>query len=164
MNLELIILLTNSVLIIIVAILVVTKKANKTSKLNDSLKQIKDEIRFSFQPMADIPTGVEEISELALEVWKIQQRLSKTSESMSETHRRALENSVQRLFRFLQKFDVEFLDHDNQKYNEGLNLDVLSVEKDTNIDFPIIKETVEPTIMCRGRVIKRAKVIILSNQ
>ena len=73
-----------------------------------------------------------------------------------------MENSIQKLKRYLEKYDVEILDYKNQKFNEGLNLDVLSVEKDSSIQEPQIKETIEPTIMLKGQVIRKAKVILLT--
>ncbi len=62
-----------------------------------------------------------------------------------------------------EKYDIEIRDYTNQKFNEGLNLDILSVEKDPAIAEPMVKETVEPTILCKGQVVKKAKIILLSN-
>jgi len=135
-----------------------------SNNIEKNFAKIREEIRFSVQPMADIPQGVEEIADLAGEVWKIEQRLAKISDDIPETHRRGMENSVQRLRRYLEKFDVETQDYTGQKYNDGLNLDVLQVEHDPTVTLPIIKETKEPTIICRGRVVKKAKVIIATNQ
>ena len=65
--------------------------------------------------------------------------------------------------KYLEKYDVSVISYTNQKYNEGLNLDILSIESDSNIFEPTIKETVEPTVMCKGQIIKKAKVILLKN-
>ncbi len=127
-------------------------------------KKIKEDIRFSIQPMGDVPIGVEEITELATEIWRIEQRLAKTSDKISDVHKKGLDNSVQRLKRYLQKFDVEIQDHTGQKYNDGFNFDILSREQDSSLEYPIIKETIEPTISYRGRIVKKAKVILASNQ
>lgn len=133
-------------------------------KIGDVHTKLKEEIRFSLQPIGDIPMGVEEITELATEIWRIEQRLSKTADKISDVHKKGLENSVQRLKRYLQKFDVEIQDYTGQKYNDGFNFDILSREQDPSLEHPIIKETVEPTITCRGRIVKKAKVILASNQ
>jgi hypothetical protein len=42
-----------------------------------------------------------------------------------------------------------------------MNLDVLAVEKDSNIKQSIIKETHEPAITHKGQLLRKAKVIIL---
>jgi hypothetical protein len=63
--------------------------------------------------------------------------------------------------RFLDKNDIDVIDYTNKKYNEGLNLDVLAVEKDSNLKEAIIKETHEPAITLKGKIVKKAKVILL---
>lgn len=138
-----------------------TKKAGDHEELFSKINQ---SLKFSLEPMSEIPLGVEEIVELATEVWKIEQRISKASENMAEIHQKALGNSINRLKNYLNKYDVEIQDYTGQKYNDGLNFDVLSREQDPTLEFAVIKETVEPTIICRGRVVKRAKVILASNQ
>ena len=137
---------------------------NRQDKFDDLYKKIREEIRFSIQPMGDIPMGVEEITELATEIWRIEQRLLKTADKIADVHKKGLNNSVQRLKRYLQKFDIEIQDYTGQKYNDGFNFDILSREQDPSLEFPIVKETVEPTITCRGRIVKKAKVILASNQ
>ncbi len=159
-------LILTSILLLVFCVLLLEWMARRklSNNIERSFAKIREEIRFSVQPMADIPQGVEEIADLAGEVWKIEQRLAKVSDNIPETHRRGMENSVQRLRRYLEKFDVETQDYTGQKYNDGLNLDVLQVEHDSTAVVPIIKETKEPTIICRGRVVRKAKVIIATNQ
>ncbi len=83
--------------------------------------------------------------------------------SLPENQMKGLESSVQKLMRYLEKYEIKIIDYKNQKYNEGLNLDILSVEKDASLLEPTIKETVEPTIMCKGQVVRKAKIILLNN-
>lgn len=129
--------------------------------LRDSLRE---EIRFSIQPkVIEMSLSVESLVELAVEVWRIEQRLVKVTSGLTDIQKKGLESSVQKLKRYLEKYDLEIRDYTNQKFNEGLNLDILSVEKDPSITEPIVKETVEPTIMCKGQVVKKAKIILLSN-
>ena len=59
--------------------------------------------------------------------------------------------------------EAEIVDYKNQKYNDGLNLDIVGVEKDPSITESIIKEIKEPTIMLKGQVVHKAKIILLSN-
>jgi len=121
--------------------------------LRDSFRE---EIRFSIQPkVIEMSLSVEALVELAIEVWRIEQRLAKASSGLNDIQRK--------LRRYLEKYDIEIRDYTNQKFNEGLNLDVLSIEKDPAVTDPIVKETIEPTIMCKGQVVKKAKIILLSN-
>lgn len=101
--------------------------------------------------------------ELAIEIWRIEHRINKISDILPDNQRRGIEISVQKLKRYLEKYDIEIKDYTNQKYNVGLNLDVLLVEKDESLQETIVKETVEPTIFCKGKIVKRAKVILLKN-
>lgn len=142
-------------------------KALFTSKAtgDDGLyEKIKEDIKFAFEPMGEVPVGVEEIIELAAEIWKIEQRILKANDALPEIHQKGLSSSLARLKNYLNKYDIEIKDYTGQKYNDGLNFDVLSREQDPTLEFPVVKETVEPTIICRGRVVKRAKVILASNQ
>lgn len=96
---------------------------------------------------------------LALEVWRIERRLEKASE-LSETNARGLRSSVQKLGKVLEKNQVEVRDYTDEKYSEGLNVDVLSVENEESAGESRIKETFEPAILHKGKMVKRAKVIL----
>ena len=104
-----------------------------------------------------------EITDLAVEIWRIEQRVAKSASILPENQLKGLENSIQKMKRYLEKYDIEVVDYKNTKYNDGLNLDILSVEKDPTLPESIVKETVEPTVMLKGQVIRKAKIILLSN-
>src|SRR3989338_5245557 len=104
-----------------------------------------------------------EITNLAIEIWRIEQRIAKSASSLPENERIGLESSIQKLKRYISKYDIEIVDYKNQKYNDGLNLDILSVEKDPSLSEPTIKETVEPTVLCKGQVVRKAKIILINN-
>ena len=101
------------------------------------------------------------IVELAVEVWRLEKRLSKAESSLTEDQNKALQNSVTKMHRYLDRNDITFVDYTDQKFNEGLNLDILSIEKDPKIRESIIKETHEPAVMHKGQLIKKAKVVVL---
>jgi len=152
-------------ILLISVILSISKLAsgflNGLTHLRDSFRE---EIRFSIQPkVIEMSLSVEALVELAVEVWRIEQRLAKAAPGLNDIQRKGMESSVQKLKRYLEKYDIEIRDYTNQKFNEGLNLDVLSVEKDPAIAEPVVKETVEPTILCKGQVVKKAKIVLLSN-
>ena len=135
-----------------------------SKKIDDLDLRIQEIIKYSVTPhFMELSLGVTDLIELAVEVWRIQQRLIKLLPTLPESQKPGLENSVQKLTRFLGKYDIEIIDHTNQKFNSGLNLDVLSIEKDPSITEPIVKETKEPTVMLKGQVVRRAKIILLSN-
>lgn len=132
--------------------------------LDELYAKIKEDIKFSVAPkFIQLSSQVEELVELATEIWRIEQRLAKSADSLPEIQKKGLENSVHKLKAYLDKYDVEIVDYTDKKFNDGLNLDVLSVEKDSTIEVPFVKETVEPSIICKGQVVKKAKIILVTN-
>jgi len=136
----------------------------RMDKFDELYLKIKEDIKFSVAPkFMQLSIDVNELINLAVEVWRIEQRIAKSASDLQESQLKGLENSVQKLKRYLEKYDIEIIDYKNQKFNEGLNLDILSVEKNASIPESIVKETVEPTVMCKGQVVRKAKIILLSN-
>ncbi|MFH1863170.1 MAG: hypothetical protein ABH878_10220 [bacterium] len=130
----------------------------KISKLRKSIER---EIHSSVKPyFVELTSDAQSMVELATEVWRMEQRFGKFSGEISDNHKRGLESSLQRLKRYLEKNDIEIRDYTSQKYNDGMNVDVLSVEKDESTSSQLVKETVEPAVLHKGQIIKKAKVII----
>ena len=111
----------------------------------------------------ELSLGVNDLVDHAVEIWRMEQRINKSSSVLPENQLKGLENSLQKMKRYLEKYDIEIVDYKNAKYNDGLNLEVLSIEKDPSLAGPLIKETVEPTIICKGQVVRRAKIILITN-
>jgi hypothetical protein len=140
------------------------QQTEKFDKFDELYKKISEEIKYAVAPKSiNLSTGVAELVELATEVWRIEQRLAKVADTLPESQRKGLENSVHKFKRYISNYDIEIVDYTNQKFNDGLNLDVLSVEKDQSVTTQTVKETVEPTILVKGQVVKKAKIILLSN-
>lgn len=148
--------------ILIVRIFSVSVGGDKTiSKLDEMFSVIRNDIKHSVEPrFLSVSPEVDDMVQHAIETWKLAGRVSKIKTKLNENEYRGLETSIERLKSYLGKNDIEIIDYTKQKYNEGLNIDVLSIEKDASLDGSIVKETVEPTIMCKGQVVRRAKVII----
>lgn len=109
----------------------------------------------NFSPSAN------DLIEIAIDIWRMKQRLIKISESLPENSRKSLDNSIHRLFRYLEKNDLELLDYIGQPYSDTLSsVDVVSTEKDKNIKIDTIIEMVEPGILIKGKLIKKAQVIV----
>jgi len=156
------------VLIFIVLLSVVMwilRKHNRqfiTSKMIAMEKRLIEEVRMSVKPhFVELSSDAQSMVELATEVWRMERRFEKLGEDVSENHRRGLESSLQRMKRYLEKNDVETRDYTGQKYNDGMNVDVLLVEKDESVGDPLVKETVEPAILHKGQIIRKAKIIVV---
>ena len=154
------------ILFIIISLAVYYKKKRKEEDKFESLYlKIKKDITFAVAPkFIQLSVEVSSLVNLAIEIWRIEQRLNKSSSQLSSNHKKALDNSLYKLRDYLEQYDIEIVDYTNQKFNDGLNLDVLSVEKDKTVKVPFIKETVEPTILCKGQVINKAKIILATSE
>lgn len=131
-------------------------------KLDKSESNLKEEIQASVQPKF-LETSMEarDLIDLAIEVWRIDQRLSKVTAKIPENDRKALENSILKIKRFIDKQDLEIRDYTGQKYNTGLSAaEIISVDKDKKVKESIVKETIEPAILLKGQVVKKAKIIV----
>lgn len=109
----------------------------------------------------NVSVQTKDLVDLALDIWRMEQRLNKVMSLIPENQKVLFENSIQKLKRYLNKNDIEIIDHTNQIFNEGRNLDIIAVEKDFDISKSIIKQTIEPTIMCKSQVVHKGKVIVL---
>ena len=126
-----------------------------------ALKDVRLQVAQSVVPkFIKISPETNNLVELAIEIWRLKKRLEKVESSISDDQIKALQNSYAKLLRYLERNDIGITDYSNQKYNEGMNLDVLAVEKDSTIKQSIIKETHEPAITLKGQLIRKAKVIL----
>lgn len=160
--------LAGAVLLMLAFLYLFSHKSGRQSVKHDKFEElflkIREEIKFAVAPkFMELSLGVNELVDLAVEVWRMEQRITKSASSLPENQLKGLENSIQKLRRYLEKYDIEIVDYKNTKYNDGLNLDILSVEKDPTLSEPMVKETVEPTIMCKGQVVRKAKIILITN-
>lgn len=143
-------------LILIVAVVLNVKQSQLFFKITN--KNIRDSVQSKF---LELTPSSQSLVELAVEVWRLEKRLQKSSESLSEDQNKAFDNSMAKLQRYLEKNDISLTDYTDKKYNEGMNLDILSIEKDPDIPHSIIKETHEPAVLHKGQLIKKAKVVVL---
>lgn len=169
-NLNAIAISSISILIVFFAVLLILvfikikKRDNISVKFDELYLKIKKDIKFSVTPnFIKMSPEIDDLVDLAVEVWRMEQRIAKSTSDLPENQLKGLENSIQKLRRYLEKYDIEIIDYKNMKYNEGLNLDILSIEKDSALSESIVKETIEPTIMHKGQVVRKAKIILLSN-
>lgn len=158
-----------SILLLLMLLLLIMQYKNikrVLRRLDKSDVDLKEEIRSSVQPkFLEISIEARGLIDLASEIWRLEQRLIKVSKKLQENHKKALENSVQKLKKFVDKYDLEVRDYTGQKYNTSLSaMEVVSVEKSSSVIDDIVKETLEPAVLLRGQIIKKAKVILISKK
>ena len=97
--------------------------------------------------------------ELALIAWSLKKYSYKLiNENSLDDKSRPLKSNLAKLEQFLNSLNISIIDYTNQKYNEGMNLDVIDTVK-TDTEFNKIKETIEPSIVINGVLVKRARII-----
>lgn len=156
------------IIFFVVVIALLRRSQNRANggpdRFDELYMKLSQEIKFAVAPKSlQLSVSANELVDLALEIWRMEQRLTKVANTLPENHRKGLENSILKLKKYISNYDIEIVDYTDQKFNDGLNLDVLSVEKDSAVTTPTVKETVEPTILVKGQVVRKAKIILLSN-
>lgn len=133
-----------------------------SKSIAQSTKSLNEQILNSVQTrFIEITPSAQSIVDVATEVWRLEKRLKKVSGDLSDDQNKAFENSITKLRKFLDKNDMSFMEYTGHKYNEGLNVDVLSIEKSEDSTDSIIKDTHEPAIFHKGKLIKKARVVVL---
>lgn len=164
MNIPLIVGFT--VIVILLGVALNDRKRNKKQildRLDKCSTDIQENTRFSMDTsLIELSPNSDIFIKFAIETWRIKQKFNKIRKKLSDNEYKGIENSLQKIEQYFNKSDIEIVDYTDQKFNEGLNLEVLSVEEDSNIIESRVKETIEPTIMYKGKVIKRAKIIVIN--
>jgi len=119
----------------------------------------------SMNKAPQIEFSIAEIIDFASSVWSIQNKFEKinTEESLLGKTR-AIASNINKILNILEIKGIEIIDFTNKKYNEGLNVDILSYEKNSEILEPYIKETIVPSVIFKGNIIQKAKVIVETNE
>jgi preprotein translocase subunit YajC len=135
-------------------------KINK--KLKDLTSELKKEIQTSVQSkFIQLSPEAEVLIQIAIDNWRLNKKIVDISKNLSEKEKQSLTFSLDRISKHIAKFDIQVKDYTNEKYYEGLNVDVISVEKHKHSSKEsIIKETIEPGVTIKGLLVKKAKVII----
>lgn len=97
------------------------------------------------------------VAGFAIEVWRLRRRFERLPEE-SRMALRSIEDSIVRLNDILSIHEITLLSHDGQAYDSGLHLEV--VEQATEAGKQRVVETVEPSVLWRGRVIRPGHVVL----
>lgn len=124
-------------------------------------RQIKESVESKF---IEISPSSKDVLEVAVEIWKLEQRIGKFQDSLPESQSKGLSGSLARIRKFTEAHSIEVKGFTGSKYSPGMAaMDVISVEKDPNAQHDYVKETIEPAIFTEGRIVKKARVIVGSS-
>ncbi len=156
--------ITEIILFITLSLFISIRLKHISFSIDSNYKKIKEDISFSITPkFISLLPSTEDFVQYAIEVWRLEQKLAKSISLMPDNIKNSVYNSIQKLKKIYEKNDIALIDYTNQKYNDGMNLDVLAIENDQSAKVPIVKETIEPTVMFRGQVVKKAKIILIKS-
>lgn len=135
-----------------------------TNKLKIFSQDIKKEIADSVQSkFIKILPEAEILTQLAIDHWRLNKKIVDISKSLTEKEKQSLNFSLDRIKHHISRFDIEVKDYTNEKYFDGLNVEVISVEKHKHPSKEsIIKDTIDPGVTVKGLLVKKAKVIVLA--
>lgn len=133
-----------------------------TIKLGELSTEITKEIKSSVQSkFVQLSPEADVLIQIAIDHWRLNKKVVDNVKSLSEKEKQTLQFSLERIKTNLSKFDIEIKDYTNEKYYEGLNVDIISVEKHKHSsDNPIILDTIDPGVIIKGMLVKKAKVVI----
>jgi hypothetical protein len=122
----------------------------------DTLKKIDMSIVPHF---VDIKLSTTQILELISALWLLKKFVTKLiKENSLEDKARPINSNFKKIDNILKAWGYDVIDYTGQKYNEGMNVDIINNVKVEN-DCPVIQETIEPSIVYKGNLLKRAKII-----
>lgn len=113
----------------------------------------------------DISMNTQQMIDIATSVWKLKKKIAELyNNNPAIQDHKALDVTLGKLANDLDKMDISIVDYTDMKYNDGMNVEVISIEKEDNRKEKIVKETITPSILYRNQLLKKAKVILLSGE
>lgn len=106
---------------------------------------------------------IDKIVDLAVDYWRLKKHLEKIRATLTSDDTKRIDNSLRRIENYLHENYIEINDYTGRTANDGINVEIVTVEQDANIKKPVIKETIEPAVLYKGSLRKKSRVIVLSN-
>ena len=123
-------------------------------------KKWQKNIKISVTPhFLNISPTVQQFKDLIIALFMLKKHINRIALELNlDTKFRPINSAISKIEGILKAFGFEIVDYTNQKYNDGMNIDVINTVK-SNIKHPTIKETIEPSIIYNGELLSKAKVI-----
>lgn len=109
------------------------------------------------------PTQEESIvwlADLITELWRIRRRTIDPATQQPLEQMKPISRRLESIFEILNQEGIEIVDRVNRKYDVGFVEKVLTHEKRDNLSYPIISETVKPTIFYKNQLLQRGEIIV----
>jgi hypothetical protein len=119
------------------------------------------------EPVADpvLKMSADFVIGLADETWRLGQRASRLARLTGDETARGVVDCAERLQRLLADFAIAFEDHTGEQYDSDERLDVAQVEGEVSETSNLwITQTVKPTVIVNGRIVRRGQVIVSAQE
>jgi hypothetical protein len=103
---------------------------------------------------------IDKVVDLAIEVWRLRNRLKKYDLPITDDQTKIIDNSFERINRFFNAYEIQIKDYTNTKYVSELNIDPISFESDQSLEHPTIIDTIEPQVSIANKLYRKSKVVI----
>ena len=109
-----------------------------------------------------IPNNTEEVIKISVAIWKLERKVlsMKNNEQIDQDVHEKISNSINYIQGQLNQLKLELSSREGQKYNEGMNIDVIAREGNSEDGDEYIKETIEPQVSINGKLVKKERVIV----
>jgi hypothetical protein len=98
---------------------------------------------------------------VAEEAWRLGRRLDRVAAEVGDAPLADTRDALQRLRDILNDAGVETVDHDGERYVDGLRLHILHVEGEPADGVPLrVVRTIRPSILAEGQVVVGGQVIL----
>ena len=111
-------------------------------------------------PSANVP-DTRILLRVAEEAWRLGRRVDRAASDVGEAPLADIRDALQRLRDILSEAGIEAVDHDGERYVDGLRIHILHVEGDAADSIALrVVRTIRPSILADGRVAVSGHVIL----
>ena len=104
--------------------------------------------------------STDKLVSLATDVWRLNKIVQKLEDSLDDNDKRRIKNSLNRISTYLSSSNIDIEDFAGRKYNDGMNIEILSTEYSDDVDYPMISQVNRPQVSYTGIIHQKAQVII----
>lgn len=104
----------------------------------------------------------ENLIKIAIEAWKIDKRMKKNWEQLSEHFLKWIDFSLEKIFSICKNWNIHLMDNSWEDYHEEMNwIEIVSTEGMSSLDWrSYIKDMIEPTVLLNWKLHTKWKAIL----
>lgn len=141
-----------------------TFKIDKPEDILGFIEELPQPMKENIESMLRNRYGCEGIDKLtvdfAVEFWRFSKKADMLT--LTDNNIETVKKSINRIEDIFKRHELEIIDWDGKKYDNGYSVNVLMFEESEDLkdDIEIISETVKPQIRYKGKIIEHGQVIV----